>query len=93
MSRSSFQTARLGARSSATSRFASADERVHSDPAPWVRVTNLGDSSVDLTTRLWCAAGDYWELRFALIKKVKEHFDAEGISIPYPHSVEIQRKA
>ena len=73
-------------------RVASADERVHSDPEPWVRVTNLGDSSVDLTTRLWCAAADYWELKFALTKEIKEAFDAEGISIPYPHSVEIQKQ-
>jgi small conductance mechanosensitive channel len=72
-------------------RVASADERVHPEPEPWVRVTNLGDSSVDLTTRLWCATADYWELKFALTKAIKETFDAEGISIPYPHSVEIQK--
>lgn len=71
---------------------AAADERVHDDPAPWVRVTNLGDSSVDLTARLWCAASDYWELKFALTKAIKEAFDKKGISIPYPHSVEIQKK-
>ncbi|SLN20683.1 Small-conductance mechanosensitive channel [Falsiruegeria litorea R37] len=71
---------------------ATADERVLSDPAPWVRVTNLGDSSVDLTARIWCNAADYWELKFQLTKAVKEAFDAKGISIPYPHSVEIQKK-
>ena len=68
---------------------ANADERVHQDPAPWVRVTNLGDSSVDLTVRLWCAASDYWELKFAFLKATKEAFDAKGISIPYPHQVEV----
>jgi len=70
---------------------AEADSRVHSDPAPWVRVTNLGDSSVDLTARLWCHAGDYWDIKFELTKTVKEAFDEKGISIPYPHSVEIQK--
>jgi len=70
---------------------ANADERVHKDPEPWVRVTNLGDSSVDLGVRLWCEAGDYWELRFHMLKAVKEAFDAGGVSIPYPHSVEIQK--
>jgi len=70
-----------------------ADERVHKDPEPWIRVTGLGDSSVDLGVRLWCNAADYWELKFAMTKKVKEAFDANGISIPYPHSVEIQKKA
>lgn len=68
---------------------ANADQRVLVDPEPWVRVTNLGDSSVDLTARLWCKAEDYWELKFAVTKEVKAAFDANGISIPYPHSVEI----
>lgn len=72
---------------------ASKDSRVHADPAPWVRVTNLGDSSVDLTVRLWCDAADYWDLKFEMTKAVKEAFDEGGISIPYPHSVEIQRTA
>ncbi len=71
---------------------AKADERIHSDPEPWVRVTNLGDSSVDLTARLWCAAADYWDVRFELTKTIKEAFDAKGVSIPYPHSVEIQKQ-
>ena len=71
----------------------SADERVFKEPAPWARVVNLGDSSVDLGVRIWCKAGDYWELKFAMTKQVKEAFDANGISIPYPHRVEIQRSA
>jgi len=70
---------------------ARADSRVHDDPEPWVRVTNLGDSSVDLTARLWCDAADYWSLKFDMTKAVKEAFDKGGISIPYPHSVEIQK--
>lgn len=71
---------------------AKADGRVHADPEPWVRVTNLGDSSVDLTARLWCASADYWDVKFDLTKAVKEAFDAKGISIPYPHSVEIHKE-
>ena len=70
-----------------------ADTRIHKDPAPWVRVTNLGESSVDLTARLWCDAADYWDIKFEMTKAVKEAFDQQGISIPYPHSVEIQKSA
>lgn len=70
---------------------AGADSRVLQDPAPWARVTNLGDSSVDITTRVWCNAADYWEVKFALTQGVKEAFDEKGISIPYPHSVEIKK--
>jgi len=72
---------------------ADADGRVLTDPEPWVRVTNLGDSSVDITARLWCDAADYWELKFGMTQAVKEAFDAQGISIPYPHTVEIKRDA
>lgn len=70
---------------------ARADTRVFEAPEPWVRVTNLGDSSVDLGVRLWCNASDYWNLKFDMTKAVKEAFDKGGISIPYPHSVEIKR--
>lgn len=70
---------------------AAADARIHSDPAPWVRVTNLGDSSVDLTTRVWSDTPDYWGVKFDMTKSVKEAFDQGGISIPYPHSVEIKK--
>ncbi len=74
---------------------ASADPpRVLDDPPePWVRVTNLGDSSVDLTARIWCAAEDYWDLKFTLTKTIKEAFDGAAISIPpYPHQVEIRKE-
>ena len=70
---------------------ADGDPRVFDDPAPWVRVTNLGDSSVDLGVRLWCKAEDYWDLKFDMTKAVKQAFDAGGITIPYPHAVEIQK--
>ena len=70
------------------------DDRFLSDPAePWVRVVNLGDSSVDLQLRAWVNAADYWEAKFATTRAVKEAFDAAGIEIPYPHRVEIQKKA
>jgi len=70
----------------------SADSRTDKDPEPWVRVVNLGDSSVDLGVRIWCNSADYWELKFAMTKQVKEAFDAGGISIPYPHAVHITRQ-
>ncbi len=72
---------------------ARADSRIHTDPEPWARVTNLGDSSVDITTRLWCDTAEYWELKFKLTKDIKEAFDAGGISIPYPHQVNVEMGA
>lgn len=60
------------------------DGRVLSDPERHVSVFGLGDSSVDIVVRAWCKSGDYWGLKFDLLKKVKEAFDAEGIDIPFP---------
>ncbi len=61
-----------------------ADERVLKDPEPMVAVGELGDSSVDLFVRPWTKASDLWPARFALIKDIKERFDKEGITIPFP---------
>lgn len=70
-----------------------ADKRILSSPEPFVRVTKLGASSVDITTRSWVEAGDYWDVKFDVLKQVKEQFDAQGISIPYPHTTMIQKAA
>lgn len=70
---------------------AKADERVHKEPEPWVRVTNLGDSSVDISTRFWADTADFWELKWKLIKDIKQEFDRQGISIPYPHQVNVEK--
>lgn len=59
--------------------------RILSDPAePFVAVVNLGDSSVDFQIRVWCRAEDYWDLRFHLLRDVKERLDAADVEIPFP---------
>ncbi|MCA8901181.1 MAG: mechanosensitive ion channel [Hyphomonas sp.] len=70
-----------------------ADRRVLADPAPVVRVTALGASSVDIIARPWVKTEDYWEVHWALTRAVKEALDAAGISIPYPHQVHITKQA
>lgn len=69
------------------------DDRVQKAPEPWMHVTNLGDSSVDITVRIWAKAEDYWDVKFDTLKTVKEAFDDNGISIPYPHQVEISKSS
>ncbi|MEK9723061.1 MAG: mechanosensitive ion channel domain-containing protein [Rhodospirillaceae bacterium] len=61
-----------------------ADERTHKDPEPFIVVGELADSSVNLIVRIWCANADYWGLKFDVTKAVKQRFDAEGVSIPFP---------
>jgi small conductance mechanosensitive channel len=65
----------------------SADSRVNADPAPMVITTGLGDSSVDLQIRVWCAASDYWPVKFDLTRQVKESLDGAEIEIPFPQRV------
>ena len=72
----------------------SGDSRVLGDPAPTLAVGELGDSSVNLVVRPWCAGSDYWALRFDLTRKLKEELEAAGCSIPYPqHDVHLNPTA
>ncbi|MEM6762642.1 MAG: mechanosensitive ion channel family protein [Pseudomonadota bacterium] len=66
-------------------RVAEADDKVLADPAPNAFVAGMGASSVDLTLRIWVPSSDYWPLRRALTKTVKEEIEAAGLSIPFPH--------
>ncbi len=65
-------------------RIATNDDRIHVDPGPFVEVANLGDNAVELVVRVWADNGNYWPVRFALTKAIKQTFDAEGISFPFP---------
>ncbi len=67
-------------------RVITSDERTLSDPAPTVAVAELADSSVNLVVRPWCAAGDYWGLRWDLTRKLKEELEAGGCNIPFPQT-------
>jgi small conductance mechanosensitive channel len=73
------------------------DDRILKDPAPTIGVLELADSSVNFAVRPWVRTGDYWTLFFDLKEKIKERFDAEGISIPFPqqdvHLYESRREA
>ncbi len=63
-----------------------ADDRILKDPAAVVMVAELADSSVNLAVRPWVKSADYWDVRSAMLEKVKVTFDAAGISIPYPQT-------
>lgn len=61
-----------------------ADARILADPAPAILLSELGDSSVNFTIRLWVNGSDFWPTRFDFIESVKKEFDKNNISIPYP---------
>lgn len=60
------------------------DERVIKEPPLMIVVSELADSSVNLTARAWTSVNDYWSFYFDTIEKVKKQFDAGGVSIPFP---------
>ena len=61
-----------------------AEPRCLSEPEPFIGVINLGDSSVDIVTRVWVMNADYWPAKFDLTRRIKERFDEGGITIPFP---------
>ena len=62
----------------------SSDERILNDPAPMVVLTNLGDSSLDLSARAWTKTENYWGFFWDNLEKIKEELDKEGIEMPFP---------
>ena len=54
------------------------------EPEPVIAVSELADSSVNLICRPWVKTADYWKAYWEITRSVKECFDAEGVSIPFP---------
>lgn len=55
------------------------------DPAPAVYVSEYQSSSIQYLVRLWTAAGDYWDVYYALIEGVRESFTRHGVEMTYDH--------
>ncbi|MAQ71104.1 MAG: mechanosensitive ion channel protein MscS [Alphaproteobacteria bacterium] len=51
---------------------------------PKIMVSSLGDSSVNVTARVWILTSDYWQVKWDLTKAIKEELDKAGINIPFP---------
>jgi len=60
------------------------DERILPEPQPLIAISELGDSSVSIRVRPWTQTSNVWPLRYDITKKVKEIFDANNVSIPFP---------
>jgi small conductance mechanosensitive channel len=60
------------------------DSRILQDPAPFVELSALADSSVNITVRVWVNASDYWGVNFDMNKNVYATFNEKGISFPFP---------
>lgn len=60
------------------------DKRVKDDPAPTVVLSELNNSSVDMTIRCWVDNDDYWNVLFQTREKIYNTFNANGIGFPFP---------
>ncbi len=60
------------------------DERILKDPAPFVGLDALADSSVNIKVRAWTKITDYWDVYFDINKKVYATFNKESIGFPFP---------
>jgi small conductance mechanosensitive channel len=60
------------------------DKRILKDPAHFVGLLELADSSVNLAARVWVKGEDYWGVFFDINEKAYNAFNEEGISIPFP---------
>ncbi|MBA4154049.1 MAG: mechanosensitive ion channel protein [Flavobacterium sp.] len=54
------------------------------DPAPIVLVKDLAESSINLAVRPWSELPDFFEMRSDVLEQIKNEFDANGITIPFP---------
>lgn len=59
-------------------------DKVLQDPAPVIKLNELADSSVNFIVRPWSKTEDYWAVYWDVTQQVKQQFDQNGISIPYP---------
>lgn len=55
------------------------------DPAPFVEVEKLNDSSVDFIVRPFCKGEHYFDVLYSVPEQIKKALDANNIEIPFPH--------
>ena len=61
-----------------------ADDRILTDPKPFVALGNVASSSIDFTVRTWVKGADYWPVYFDLTRNVYQEFNQRGINFPFP---------
>lgn len=68
------------------------DSRILKDPAPFIGLSSLSASSVDIKVRVWTKTSDYWDVVFDFNKTVYATFNKEGIGFPFPQLTVHQAK-
>ena len=60
------------------------NSKVLKDKAVGINVTELADSSVNITINVWVKSSDFASTKAELLESIKTTFDEVGITIPYP---------
>ncbi|TPH15586.1 mechanosensitive ion channel family protein [Litorilituus lipolyticus] len=60
------------------------NSKVMKTPAPFVGVSEMADSSVNLAVRPHCLPEHYWDVYFEVNEEIKKTLDSNNISIPFP---------
>lgn len=60
------------------------DDRVINKATPFISVTALTESTVNITVRAEVKQSDYWDVLYQYLENVKVRFDREGIHFPFP---------
>ena len=55
------------------------------DPAPFVEVETLNNSSVDFLVRPFCKGEHYFDILYSVPEQIKKALDENNIEIPFPH--------
>ncbi len=73
--------------------FISEDNRIRQEPAPFIALSGLADSSVNFTVRVWVESQDYWSVFFDMNEKVYKRFVDYNLNIPFPQmDIHIKQK-
>ena len=60
------------------------DPLILKDPIPKLAVSELGNSSVDISMWMWVKTEDYWTVWMRIRENVYKAFNEKGITIPFP---------
>lgn len=60
------------------------DSRILQEPAPFIAVSALADSSVNFTLRVWVNVADYWGVYFDTNERIYGEYNKQGIKFPFP---------
>ncbi|MDG2433365.1 mechanosensitive ion channel domain-containing protein [Flavobacterium sp.] len=74
--------------------FIAADARILKDPAPFIGLSELADSSVNFAVRVWVDGPDYWNVFFEMNEKVYTQFANYKLNIPFPQmDIHVQKNS